>query len=142
MTSCLQVFLYSQYGKDMLFLIRIMVYIAEKVRVYQEHLHNIFSFSNTGYEQPTIDDDNNSRPLMTLVYFSDQQQNFRIFNNYFPVVKNGNSVTDTISYKSTYTNKKPSTIGMALVSVLANIYVYNGEDERLMILHILLIAYF
>lgn len=89
-----------------------------------------FQFGNTGCNQPTIDDENNSRPLMTLVYFSDQQQNFRIFNNYFPVVKNGDSVTDTISYKSTYTDKKPSTIGMALVSVLANIYVYNGEDEK------------
>ena len=66
---------------------------------------------------------------MTLVYFGDQQQNFRIFNNYFPVNKGDQVVSDVIQYKSVYQNKKPETIGMALVSVLTSIYAYSGDDD-------------
>lgn len=85
---------------------------------------------NNKYGQSGIANDDIKTPLMTLVYFSDQQQNFRIFNNYFPVNKSGDNVTDTISYSGNYSGKKPSTISMAVISALANIYVYTGEEEK------------
>lgn len=89
---------------------------------------SLFKMSNTSYYQWVIDNDDNLYPLVTLVYFGDQKQNIRIFNNYFPVKKTGHVITDEISYSDRYKDKKISTISMALVSVLANIYVYNGED--------------
>lgn len=97
---------------------------------YDGKSYSSMYFGSIPYNQSGITSDTNTKPLMTLVYFSDQQQNFRIFNNYFPVTKNGDYVTDKIVYSNSYSGKKPETISLALVSVLANIYVYNGEEEK------------
>lgn len=79
---------------------------------------------NTKYNWECIGGNETYRKVrLTLLYFSDQQQNYRIFNNYFYVNANGKDIRQDIAYKSTATYR-PATIGLAVASVLANIYVY------------------
>lgn len=91
-----------------------------------------FDMSNTKYNQPCMTSDDANVILMGIVYFGDQQQNFRMFNTYFPVFKATNEslgIIDEIRYKSSYQGKEPATISLAIASVLANIYKYT-EDTR------------
>ena len=54
---------------------------------------------------------------------------YNLLNNNGIIVCESDSL-DKIVYSNSYSGKKPETISLALISVLANIYVYNGEEEK------------
>lgn len=72
-------------------------------------------------------------PVVTLAYRGDKAGNLHILNNWFPInsLQNENGdCYETVMLKSD--DKHPKYLGLMVASVLANIYVYEGQGtERL-----------
>lgn len=75
-----------------------------------------------------------NQTILGLMYKGDEAGNAHILNNYFvcPVdsseEENARYISDRIA--ATDNKKLPATIGLAVASVLANIYVYSGVDTQ------------
>lgn len=88
-------------------------------------------FDTTGgtvkYNFYGLEDNSQSKVRLTFIYYGDQQDNFRIFNDYFYVRANRKNIFQDICYNSSRSGKMPRTLGIALTSVLVNLYVYSSQ---------------
>lgn len=74
-----------------------------------------------------------NQTILGLIYKGDEAGNAHILNNYFVCpVKNGQEKSQYISDKilAASGKKLPATIGLAVASVLANVYIYSGVDTQ------------
>ena len=88
-----------------------------------------FSRPNDHY----IANSNTNQTILGLWYKGDEAGNVHILNNYFVCpVKTGQEKSQYISDRILAAKNKtfPATIGLAVASVLANIYVYSGTDTQ------------
>ena len=63
--------------------------------------------------------------LMGIMFRHDKDNNWHIFNTYFPVVSKNGKPTQEIRYNNT--GPYPKYVGLIVASILANIYTYSDE---------------
>lgn len=112
----------------------------------QEWLNNFYDISGKLHRNQTdgglLKNNGSGNPLkdfafLGLMYKSDKNGNWHIFNTYFPVLVNGGSnkynISQSIKFPALDPSKSakyPMTIGLILSSILTSIYIYKDQNSK------------